>query len=114
VIIKVVCVPLLKDLLCDYGYSCSNLNWSSTYKTYLDAATTYDCHFHLQYIPAHVGIEPNKTIDHLAKHYASAFSPVDQYSANIELSAPKTTLKHLMSALFFNNGSTPHPFNRIL
>jgi hypothetical protein len=61
--------------------------------------------FPSQYIPAHVGIEPNETIDHLAKHYASAFSPAEQYSANIELSALKTTLKH--SLLQQWNNTTP-------
>jgi ribonuclease HI len=71
------------------------------YKTYLDMATTYDCHFHLQYVPAHVGIEPNEIVDHLAKHYTSTFSPVEQYSANIKLSALK---KHQSSTLFSNNG----------
>ena len=78
----------------DYFYDCGNLNWSSTYKTYLDTAITFDCHFHLQYIPAHDSIEPNEMVDNLAKQYASTFSPAEQYSANIELSALKTSLKH--------------------
>jgi hypothetical protein len=38
---------LAEGPLHDYGYSCSNLNWSSMHKTYLDTATTYGCHFHL-------------------------------------------------------------------
>jgi hypothetical protein len=96
---------LAEGPLRDYAYSCNHIDWSSTYKTYLDAATTYDCHFHLQYIPAHVGLEPNETVDSLAKHYASAFSPTDQFNANIDLSALKSTLKHSLLRQWIN--STP-------
>lgn len=72
-----------------------NLYWSPTYKTYLDTAITFDYHFHLHYIPAPVSTEPNKMVDNLATQYARTFSPAEQqYSANIELSALKTSLKN--------------------
>jgi hypothetical protein len=93
---------LAEGPLRDYAHSCTHLNWSSTYQTYLDTATNYDCHFHLQYIPAHVGIEPNETVDLLAKHYASTFSPFNQLSANIDLSALKSALKRSLIQQWIN------------
>ena len=86
----------------DYMHGCGNLSWSSTYKSFLDTATAYNCSFHLQYIPAHVGIEPNEIVDSLAKEYARAFSQAEQNSVNIELSTLKASLKRSLLNQWIN------------
>jgi hypothetical protein len=63
-------VALAQGPLHNYAHSCTNISWSTTYQSYLYVANTYNCTFHIQYIPGHVGIQPNETIDQLAKSYA--------------------------------------------
>ena len=96
-------VALAQGPLRDYQHLCTKIEWSTTYNTYLHVADTYDCHFHLQYIPGHVGIQPNEVIDQLAKSYAASFTLQQQSTLDTDLTALKSTLhqtliKHWISS----------------
>ena len=60
--------------------------------SYLHVANTYDCNFHIQYIPGHVGIQPNEVVDHLAETYAASFTTTQQSVLDTDLTALKSTL----------------------
>jgi hypothetical protein len=79
--------------LCDYHHSCTGYNWSDTYKSYLDIATTLDCHIYCQWIPAHVGISPNEEANDIARLCADTYPTDIQKTIPIELKALKSTLK---------------------
>jgi hypothetical protein len=104
VIVKVVCEPLRKDpYVIMHTAATTSIGLQHIRLTLMQLPPTIATY--LQYIPAHVGIEPSETIDSLAKHYASAFSPTNQFNANIDLSALKSTLKHSLLCQWIN--STP-------
>jgi hypothetical protein len=82
----------------DYHHPCTGYNWSDTYKSYLDSATTVDCHIYIyiycQWIPAHVGIGPNEEANDVAGLCADTYSADTQNTTiPIELKAFKSTLK---------------------
>ena len=98
-----VLVALAQGPLHDYQHSCTKITWSTTYQSYLHVANTYDCHFHLQYIPGHVGIQPNEIVDQLAKLYAASFNPDQQSVLDTDLTTLKsalhqTLIKHWISS----------------
>ena len=68
-------------------------------------ANTYDCNFHIQYIPGHVGIQPNEVIDHLAKSYAASFPRAQQSILDTDLTAIKSALQQNLIKQWIN--STP-------
>jgi hypothetical protein len=77
----------------DYHHSCTGYNWSDTYKSYLDIATTLNCHIYYQWIPAHVGISPNEEANDIARLCADTYPTDIQKTLPIELKALKSTLK---------------------
>ena len=85
-------VTLAQGPLHDYQHSCTKITWSTTYQSYLHVANTYDCNLHIQYIPGHVGIQPNEIVDHLEKMYAASFTPSQQSILETDLTALKSTL----------------------
>jgi ribonuclease HI len=52
-----------------------------------------DCHIYCQWIPAHVGIGPNKEANDIARLCAGTYSADTQNTTPIELKALKSTLK---------------------
>ena len=97
-------VALTEGPLWDYQHSCTKIAWSTTYQSYLHVANTYDCNFHIQYIPGHVGIQPNEVIDQLTKTYAASFTTEQQSILDTDLTALKSTLhqtliKHWISSI---------------
>ena len=97
-------IALAEGPLQDYQCSCTKIAWSTTYQSYLHIANTYDCNFHIQYIPGNVGIQPNKVIDQFAKTYAVSFTTEQQSIPDTDLTALKSTLqqalfKHWISSI---------------
>jgi len=79
----------------DYHHSCTGYTWSHMYEKYLDVANEHTIHFHLQWIPSHVGIEPNEQIDDIVGHYSNDFAHTTmQQEQPIELKAIKSSVKH--------------------
>ena len=96
-------IALAQGPLRDYQHSCTKITWSTTYQSYLHVTNTYDCNFHIQYIPGHVGIQPNEVVDHMVKMYAASFTPTQQSILDTDLTALKSTLhqtliKHWISS----------------
>jgi len=79
----------------DYHHACTGYTWSHTYEEYLDVANEHTIHFHLQWIPSHVGVKPNEEIDNVIGNYSSAFACTTmQREQPTKLKAIKSSVKH--------------------
>ncbi len=79
-----------------YHHSCTGNNWSDTYKSYLDIATTPDCHIYCQWILDHVGVSPNEEANDFARLCVDTYPADIQNTISIELEALKPTLKQCL------------------
>ena len=90
----------------DYNHTCTDFDWSSTFASFVNTAVQHDLYFWLQYIPGHVGIEPNEMVDDLAHHYATNFECSVQQHIPIELKSLKTLLKRAATRHWLNTTPT--------
>ena len=77
--------------------SFANIDWSQTLELLYRTASQLECKMDLHYIPSHVGIEGNETVDYLANMYVRLYSTWTQQQVGIPMSSLKT---HLTRSLF--------------
>jgi hypothetical protein len=58
---------------------------------------------YLQWIPAHVGTDPNEEVNNIAQHYSGFFHRQDQIRQPIELQALKSSLKRRLKQQWIRN-----------